>query len=170
MEERLMRTTALAIALLSTVLTGGCADDEQWIAPATPVFVPPETWKARVTLTSVTGPETCFDGRDSVGSNWRELVYVRREANTITMVYGPESHDLELMGSADGDTFTVSGGWLSDRVCDGVTMDYAYEMQVSGRFSEDGLMTATATETYTLGGDGAVVQTLDWVAERELPQ
>jgi hypothetical protein len=167
-EERLMRTSALAIVLVSTLLTGGC-DNEPWIAPPSPAIVPSELWMVRETLTSVTGPETCFDDRDSVGStSSRVPVYVRREGSTIKMVYRPDQWDLELVGSTDGDTFTVTGGMPFSSVCDGITVEFAYEMQVSGRFSGDGLtMTASATSTHRLGGGGAVVQTFDWVAVPE---
>jgi hypothetical protein len=162
-----MRTLAPAIVLLSTLLTGGCAE-EPWTAPsdlATPVI---ENWRVTATLATVTGPRACFDGRDQLGTSTRVFLFVRREGSTIDLVHEPGGWDLELAGTMSGDGFTASGGWpLAPAACD-VSMHYAFEMHVSGRFSADGsTMTATETSTYRLSDGRTIVQTSNWVGVRD---
>lgn len=163
--------TALALAALLGVACGtGSApplapQPGATTQPPRAVPTPPTgTWNLTTTLTSVSGPATCFT-RQLTSADW--LLDVRSSGTEITLLYDvnnwPTDH-IELVGIREGDAFTASTSSPGQQPCLG---QYVFESRVAGQFSADGTaITARETWTYRLGSGEAVALSFDWMATR----
>ena len=173
-----MRRLILVSALAANCVSAGC--DSRAATPFSPSSVPSSAaavappagryWLLTTTLTSVAGASVCFDRRGSLGARSDALLDVRRDGESITLLYDvrnyPTDH-LELVGTVDGDRFEATTSRPGYQPCGGARVDYEFESYVTGQISEDGRsITASERWTYRLASDQSVVLWFAWEAQR----